>query len=263
MVEALRDKGWACFAPEPAVRDWAAHAHLVALARIADPQERAEWLQCEGTWFVGVDTLPNDPEGRLDAGEPLTGVAFEAASTLYGGLPLHRGQVSVVYPGYPRPRAGEGEAAFRYRQRRDAAHVDGLLAVGETRRRMLRERHAYILGLPLSEAGPGASPLVVWEGSHHLMRRAFEAALGGVAPQHWGEVDLTEIYQAARREAFETCRRVPLHAPPGGAYLVHRLALHGVAPWEPGAEAPEEGRMVAYFRPQFEDWSDDAWLRLP
>lgn len=263
MVEALLDKGWASFAPEPAVRDWAAQARLVALARIADPQERAEWLQCEGTWFVGVDTLLNDAEGRLEGDAPLTGAAIEAASALYGRLPLHRGQVSVVYPGYPRPRKGEGEAAFRYRQRRDAAHVDGLLAVGEARRRMLRERHAYILGLPLSEAGPGASPMVVWEGSHHIMRRAFDTALAGVAPQHWDEIDLTEIYQAARREAFETCRRVPVHAPPGAAYLVHRLALHGVAPWEPGAEAPEEGRMVAYFRPQFEASSDDAWLRLP
>ena len=128
---------------------------------------------------------------------------------------------------------------------------------------MLRERHAYILGLPLSEAGPEASPLVVWEGSHHIMHRAFDAALAGVAPQEWGKVDLTEIYQAARREVFETCRRVPVHAPPGGAYLVHRLALHGVAPWAPGAEAPEEGRMVAYFRPQFEVCSDDMWLRSP
>ena len=44
--------------------------------------------------------------------------------------------------------------------------------IGPERQRMLRERHAWLLGLPLSETSAGASPLVVWEGSHHLMRRA-------------------------------------------------------------------------------------------
>jgi len=40
-----------------------------------------------------------------------------------------------------------------------------------------------------------------------------------------------------------------LPAAPGQAYLLHRLALHGVAPWADGAEASADGRMVAYFRP--------------
>ena len=58
---------------------------------------------------------------------------------------------------------------------------------------------------------------------------------------------------------FETCRRVTVPAQPGEAYLVHRLALHGVAPWEDGAEAPEEGRMIVYFRPEFPAGGRD-WL---
>ena len=62
-------------------------------------------------------------------------------------------------------------------------------------------------------------------------------------------MDVTEIYQAARREVFDTCPRILLHGPPGTVSLVHRLALHGVAPWMPGADAREEGRMIAYFRP--------------
>jgi hypothetical protein len=41
--------------------------------------------------------------------------------------------------------------------------------------------------------------------------------------------------------------------------VLHRLALHGIAPWGPGAEAPPEGRAVAYFRPQTEGNLDD-WL---
>lgn len=262
MVERLLEKGWARFAPEPAVAAWAGTARRVAEARVADPQERARWLRCEGTWFVGVDTLPNDAQGEVAGSGPLGGAALEAARALYGDLPLHRGQVSVVYPGYPRPQAGESEAAFRYRRTRDAAHVDGLLAVGEDRRRMLRERHAYILGLPLTAAGPGASPMVVWEGSHLVMRGMFEAALAALPDRDWAEVDLTEAYHAARRRVFETCKRVEIAAQPGEAYLVHRFALHGVAPWADGAEAPRAGRMIAYFRPVFPPGTRD-WLERP
>jgi hypothetical protein len=51
-------------------------------------------------------------------------------------------------------------------------------------------------------------------------------------------------------------------AQPGEAVLVHRLALHGVAPWQKGATAPPEGRMIAYFRPEFQGLGDD-WLSAP
>ena len=170
--------------------------------------------------------------------------------------------MSVIYPGYPRPREGESDAAFRYRRERDAAHVDGLLPVGPERRRMLHEPHGFVLGLPLTEASAGASPMVVWEGSPAIVRRALGAALAAHPVNTWGEVDLTEAYHAARREVFESCRRVPVQAVPGEAYLVHRLALHGVAPWGPGAQAPEAGRMIAYFRPQLTG-SVRGWIDLP
>lgn len=261
MVAALLERGWATFPAEKAVRDWAAAARPVAVARATDPGEQAKWLTCEGTWFVGVDALPNDAAGDLGAG-PLCGAAYDAARALYGDLPLHPGQVSVTWPGYPRPREGEGEGAFRYRLKRDAAHVDGLLAVGSGRRRMLKERHAYILGLPLTRCGAGASPFTVWEGSHHVMRAAFAQALDGIPEAGWAETDLTDIYQQTRREVFESCRRVTLPAKPGEAYLVHRLALHGVAPWDEGAEAPPEGRMIVYFRPELPPGSRD-WLEMP
>ncbi len=48
MVAELCEKGWALFLAEPALRDWADEARLAALARIADPAQRAQWLQCEG-----------------------------------------------------------------------------------------------------------------------------------------------------------------------------------------------------------------------
>ena len=262
MVEALFDKGWALFPEDLSLRDWAQEARFVALKRIQEPEQQAKWLQCEGTWFVGVDTLPNDKAGTVGQAGPLPGPAIATARTLYGDLPLHPGQVSVIYPGYPKPRDGESGAAFRYRLRRDAAHVDGLLAVGEARQRMLRERHAYILGLPLTTTGPGASPLVVWEGSHKIMQTMFETHLGNHPESDWANIDLTEPYQATRRHVFETCKRVEITAQPGEAYLVHRFALHGVAPWSARASAPPEGRMIAYFRPEFAPGTRD-WLNRP
>lgn len=262
MIEALFDKGWVKFPMDPKLMPWIEAAREAAMERVNDPEERRVWLQCEGTWFVGVDSLPSDSEGAVGQAGPLRGEAYDAARELYGKLPLHPGQVSVMYPGYPRPRAGESEAAFRYRQRRDAAHVDGLLGVGQPKMRMLKEQHAYILGLPLTECDDKASPLVVWEGSHKRMWTAFEAALAHLPPESWADVDLTAIYQATRAEVFETCPRVSVAAAPGEAYLVHRLALHGVAPWQEGAKAPEAGRMIAYFRPELPPCTR-GWLDLP
>ena len=68
---------------------------------------------------------------------------------------------------------------------------------------------------------------------------------------------MTAAYREARAEVFRTCTRLALPARPGEALLLHRLLIHGVAPWVEGAEAPLEGRLVAYFRPLMgavEDW---------
>ena len=243
-------------------RAWATHAIRAACAAVSAP-ENAHWLRCGGTWFAGVNILPNDAEGRIGDGPPLDGPAMDLLRAMgLADVPLDRAQVSVVHPGYPRPRAGESDATFRYRRDRDAAHVDGLLAIGAARRRMAKETHAWILGLPLTATDPGASPLVVWEGSQRMMAEAFRDALAPYPTEDWPDVDLTETYHAARRRVFETCRRVPVHARPGEAYLLHPLALHGVAPWEDGAQAPPEGRIVAYFRPDAGPAGLSAALRM-
>ncbi|MDU8928928.1 hypothetical protein RXV86_16160 [Alisedimentitalea sp. MJ-SS2] len=246
MVGGFAEKGYCRFGFDPALKSWAEAALPLARAAVADPEQRARWLVCQGTWFVGVDALPNGGDGAI-GDVPLAGEAIEFAEGLFGALPLHPAQVSVVWPGYPRPRQGESEAAFRYREKRDAAHLDGVKASGADRRRRIEEAHGWILGIPLNEAGAGASPLVVWDGSHKVMRARLLAALNGMDEAGWGEVDVTEAYQAARQEVFETCARIELAAKPGEAYLLHRLSLHGVAPWRQG---PDEGRMVAYFRPE-------------
>lgn len=255
LAQALSDRGWARFPADPATLAWAEAARAVGCDVAADPAMQEAWLRCEGTWFVGVDALPSDAAGQI-AGVPLGGAAVSALSPL---PELHPAQLSVTYPGYPRPLLGESDAAYGYRLRRDAAHVDGMLPSGPERRRVIAEPHAFILGIALSAAAAEASPLVVWEGSPAIMRAALQAALAAHPQEHWSGIDVTEAYKAARRICFETCQRRPLPLAPGEAVVLHRLALHGVAPWAPGAQAAPEGRMIAYFRPQIEG-GVAAWL---
>ncbi|MFK7752953.1 MAG: hypothetical protein AB8B51_10410 [Sedimentitalea sp.] len=250
MVVSFWQLGWAHFASEPAVLDWVTYARPAARAAVDDPA-LAHWQQCENTWFVGVDALGNDQAGRIGGSGPLAGRAVDFIGDQLGAIPAwHRGQVSVMYPGYPRPRDGESAAATRYRVNRDAAHVDGILAEGPARRRFVREPHAFVLGIGLTSASADASPLVVWDGSHLIMQGAFRAAFAGIASDQMGRVDVTEIYQRARRQVFETCTRRTLPVAPGEATLLHRFTLHGVAPWGPQATAAPDGRMIAYFRPE-------------
>ncbi|WP_146346958.1 hypothetical protein [Falsiphaeobacter marinintestinus] len=261
MVDDFHRLGWVRFPFDQAVTDWAAHAVIDGRRAVDDP-DMAHWHVCEGTWFVGVDALLNDTAGRVGGSEVLSGRAVDFLRDDLGGWPaLHRAQVSVIYPGYPRPRDGESAGAFRYRQMRDAAHVDGLKPVGPNRRRHPQEFHAFILGLPLTDVGPDAAPMVVWEGSHEVIRAGLREVLDNHDPKDWHTVDVTDAYQEARRTVFETCTRVPLPARPGEAYAVHRLALHGVAPWKPGSKGRPDGRMIAYFRPEMADRQD--WLISP
>ena len=261
LLEQFLETGILRFPADPDMCAWADHARPVALAATQDPAN-GHWLRCGGTWFVGVDALPNDQSGWVDGGPPLAGAAMAFLNAAPGWcLPLHRAQVSVCYPGYPKPSPQETDAAFRFRRDRDAAHVDGLLAEGPEKRRFLKEPHAYILGIALTAQSPDAAPLVAWEGSHHIMRQAFARVLDGQPASRWPEIDVTEAYQAARRQVFTSCRRVMLPAAPGEAVLLHRLLVHGVAPWGAAATASAAGRMIAYFRPHFPGLAD--WLERP
>lgn len=256
------ENGWCKFSYDPVLADWVARTLPTARETVTAP-ENAEWLRCGGTWFAGVNVLPSDATGSVPGGVRLAGRAVEFVDNELGlaDFDWEAAQVSVCYPGYPQPMPGESEAAFRYRQTRDAAHVDGLIPQGPDRQRHLRELHGFLLGIPLVQAGEGAAPLVIWKGSHKVIRAAFAELFSGLPAQEWGEVDATEVYQAARRRIFETCTRVEVTAKPGEAYLIHRLALHGVAPWATGAKAGPDGRMIAYFRPETGGPTD--WLNAP
>jgi hypothetical protein len=256
------DTGWAHFKGDPALQKWLVAATQPALATRHDPDQIKDWLRGEGTWFVGVNALGNDATGAINGSGPLAGQAIEfARETLqFGARALDRAQVSICYPGFPKRMKGESDTALAFRINRDGAHVDGLHPSGPDRRRHVEEFAAFLLGLPVTETSGYAAPLVVWEGSHIIMRDQFRAALGQHAPEDWPQIDLTEIYHKARRIAFETCPRRVVHARPGEAYILHRFALHGVAPWAEGASAPPEGRAILYFRPETDR---EAWLNLP
>lgn len=207
-----------------------------------------------------------DEAGRVVGSGSLTGPAMDFIARAFGPLPpLHRVQVSAVYPGYPRPRAGESAAAFRYRRDRNAAHPDGVKPVGPGRRRRIEECHAFLLGLLLTETtetDARAAPLVVWEHSPEVMRATLRAALANNDPADWHRVDVTRAYRGARRQAFDACKRICLHVRPGEACLLHRLALHGVVPWAGSATAPPDGRVIACLRPLMPGTVAD-WLDAP
>ncbi len=260
--EPFFERGWLRFAFDEDVLAWVRSAVPFAQRAALDPEQRRHWLRCGGTWFVGVNALPNDPDGRLPDGPGLTGPFREFITRELGWRGLDRGQVSITYPGYPKQDPAESDAAFRYRLNRAAAHVDGIKADLPDRRRCVGEAHAYVLGIPLNSAPENASPLVVWEGSHRIMQRAFQAALSEAQPEGLHRHDITEAYQAARAEVFETCRKITVHARPGESYLLHRFTLHGVAPWPPQGHGPTEGRMIAYFRPEMSGGVTE-WLRAP
>lgn len=261
LADTLQARGWVVLPKDVQVLAWAQAARRVVLPMVSDPEQQEVWLRHGGTWFAGVDLLPNAPDGSVD-GVPFAGTAVELVDHL-GLAPSkwHAAQVSVTYPGYPQADQGESPGAIRFRRVRDAAHLDGLLPVGPKRRRMLREPHAFILGIPLTEADPGAAPLVVWDRSHHTVGRALADVLSPMPPEMWSELDMTEAYTQVRKRVFADHARRTLPVRPGETILLHRHMLHGIAPWDNGASSEPEGRMIAYFRPCFPTLSD--WITVP
>lgn len=237
------------FPYEDGVAHWAHTAFDQMSGVLADPKAQRANLRHGNTWFVGVDALDNDQSGMVN------GVALSGAWREHvGDLALHRAQVSVIYEGYPKRDPDESVQNHSFRVKRRAGHVDGLLPVGPDKRRFAREFHAYILGIPLNNMR--AAPTVVWQHSEKIMQPALARAIAGRDPR---DVDVTETYKQARREVFETCKMVPLHAEVGEVFLIHRFALHGTDIWNTAlARGAPEGRQIAFFRPQFENASD--WL---
>ena len=258
-LRRYREDGWTVFDHDPAVEAWGRAVVPLARAMLDDP-DQAHWYRCDGTWFAGVNALPNDASGAVSPRVPaVSGAAvdFVRGALGAGDVAWDRAQVSVVFPGYPKHGVEDTEASYRYRLNRYAAHVDGLERTMPERRRKLSETHSFLLGLPLGDAGEDEGAFVVWRGSHEVMRAAFRVALAGVDPADWFTVDVTDAYVEARRRCFEICEPVRIAPGLGSAYVMHPLALHGVAPW---TSARTEPRMIAYFRPDAFAGDPVRWL---
>ncbi len=262
LARSFFTRGWCQCEFDPVLNEWIRLALPIARATLTAPQY-ARWYRYQGTWFAGVNALPNDASGAVGESGPIRGLAVDFIESVLGlrGFAWDAAQVSVCFPGYPQPMPGESDGRARFRRERDAAHVDGLLPEGHDRRRHLREHHGFILGIPMVEYNADAAPFVVYEGSHELMRETFAARFAGIDPAAWGDEDITETYHAARERVFAQCDRVELHARPGEAFIAHRLSLHGTAPWRDTAVAGDDGRMICYFRP--DPFGAHEWLNHP
>ena len=88
------DKGYIEFKYEEQIAKWAEFAEKKGNEILGNPNQLAKWLQCEGTWFVGVDVLPNDSKGNFEE------VKFpHTFSSLMENINLksyHKGQLSVI-----------------------------------------------------------------------------------------------------------------------------------------------------------------------
>ncbi len=263
MPDPLSDytvRGWTVFEPEPAMLTWAQACAPVAAQLSGDP-EHAHWWRCDGTWFAGVNVLPNAADGSvIESRVPIlsgAAISFVRDSLGYGAFAFDAAQISIVTSGYPRQGIEETDAAFRYRVKRFAAHVDGLERIMPDRRRKLSETHGFLLGIPLGDTTAEEGAFVVWEGSHEVMRSAFRARFKGIPSSDWRSLDITDAYTEARRHVFETCTPVELAPGLGSAYVMHPLAVHGVAPWRGPDNAP---RAIAYFRPDTFESDPQKWL---
>ncbi len=235
--------GWAKLPYDPKLATWAKDTRALGLQAANNPKHRANWLRCQGTWFVGVDVLTE--------AAPLAGPVLKAAQYALGqnDIDWGKGQISTCYKGYPKQDTNETTPMFNYRCNRAFAHLDGLKALGAKRRRKMDEFHGFIMGIPLNETPTKAAPFVIWEGSHLIFQDMLATAYTHSPPENWPQIDITEIYQHTRTKIFETCKRVEIHAKLGEAYIAHRFALHGMAAWDDTLQGPTEGRMISYYRP--------------
>ena len=251
--------GWAVVHEDSGMSKWIVTAKKSVLKRLNSNQLDTKQFKCGGKWFVGVNFLDNDKNGRLDNFE-FDGIAVRAIKDHFGELFKFwdKAQVSICYEGYPKPSDDETSAAFAFRKNKFGAHVDGILPIGKSKRRYAREFHTFILGIPLESYDIFAAPLVVWEGSHQIVRGYLSKKLLNTSVKSWKNIDITQTYHEARKEIFLKCRKKIIMVPAGGSYILHRLALHGVMPWKKTGDLEANSRKIVYFRPVLK--APQLWL---
>ena len=70
---SLSERGWIKFDNDPDILDWVHYIQPTAAGIAKDPKQKALWLRHGDTWFVGVNSLPNDPAGSVAEGPQLKG----------------------------------------------------------------------------------------------------------------------------------------------------------------------------------------------
>ena len=248
--DSFDQNSWVVFDQDKAMVDWANEARKSVKKNLSSKVIDKKQLRCGDTWFVGVNFLENNWSGTI-GNVAFNGGAVKAILQRYKELfdEWDKAQVSICFQGYPKKNESETEASFNYRKTHFGAHVDGILPVGKPKRRYAKEHHSFIFGVPLVHYNDSAAPIVVWEGSHHIIRNFLVKKLSSTPSNLWEHEDITKIYNEARREVFLKCKQKQIVVPVGGSYLLHRLALHGVLPWGEKGDSDKEGRMIAYFRP--------------
>ena len=87
--------GWRRFKAHDEIKRWANAARKFASGAAQTPALKEKWLQCEGTWYVGVDVLHSDEDGRFE-GIELAGPASEL--TLKQVRPAQCPQTARLHP---------------------------------------------------------------------------------------------------------------------------------------------------------------------
>ncbi|MDG2474003.1 MAG: hypothetical protein P8M50_01840 [Paracoccaceae bacterium] len=153
---------WAIINEDQLMLDWVANAKKIAKQKFNSNDLDEKQFRCGGTWFVGQNFLKNNLSGKLN-NIAFDGLAVNSILERYGKY--YKGwdeaQLSICFEGYPRLSDSETSKSFAYRKNNFGAHVDGILPIGESKRRYAQEWHAFIFGIPLVNFNEFAAPVVV------------------------------------------------------------------------------------------------------
>ena len=83
---SLSERGWIKFDNDPDILDWVHYIQPTAAGIAKDPKQKALWLRHGDTWFVGVNSLPNDPAGSVAEGPQLKGAVVDFLIKLHLSL---------------------------------------------------------------------------------------------------------------------------------------------------------------------------------
>ena len=99
LLKQFFDLGWCRLPYDAQLHQWINHALPYARQTLID-SDNAQWHRCGGTWFAGVNVLPNSATGQIDSGPKLenqttTLITQNICKRDFG---WDKGQISVCFP---------------------------------------------------------------------------------------------------------------------------------------------------------------------